>query len=329
MTLIADKIHQDTSSSLIAYLMYLVHHHPTVHARLLSELRSVFPNSTATTTNNLDPASIASSIAASPHLVNSLPYMTACIKETLRLFPPASTVRGSPSILPNNNNGQPLYVPNPDTTGAYPRPHLPLTFPGGTLATFWPIAHMIHRNPAYFPDPESFVPERFLPDETPYPDALLFNEEEGGKEAFRAFERGPRSCIGEQLAMLETKILLALVLGCGLGFVATFPGLGEVACAVSGVDREKLETGEREGRRARSTVEDSDAWEWGERGGNAKGGAVGGGGDEKEADFMDEADRIRMKKWAGRTVEGYGIYQMLKGAGKPGYGMPGRMYLRE
>lgn len=59
----------------------------------------------------------------------------------------------------------------------------------------------MHRNPKLFPDPHTFRPSRFLSPE-------LQTQTEN---AFRPFERGPRNCIGQELAMLEVKIVLLLV----------------------------------------------------------------------------------------------------------------------
>jgi cytochrome P450 len=57
-----------------------------------------------------------------------------------------------------------------------------------------------HRHPAYWPDPEAFDPARFV---------------EGHarpKGAYFPFSAGPRKCIGDTFAFLETKLLLATML---------------------------------------------------------------------------------------------------------------------
>lgn len=58
------------------------------------------------------------------------------------------------------------------------------------------------RDPSLFPSPDEFLPQRFLPDQSEF-GAIP-------KNAYRPFEKGPRDCLGQELAMLETRIVLAL-----------------------------------------------------------------------------------------------------------------------
>ena len=58
----------------------------------------------------------------------------------------------------------------------------------------------MHYNPDLFPEPSKFRPERFLP-----PNIIP-------KDAWRPFEKGPRGCMGVDLAMMEMRITLLLVL---------------------------------------------------------------------------------------------------------------------
>ena len=181
----------DTTASTIAYVFYLLHFHPTVHARLVSELDTVF-DSAATT------SSIATQIKSDPYIINKLDYTLAVLKETLRLFPPASTLRRC------GPNSTPVFFTDP-TTGQ----QLPLS--GFDI---WPIVYLVGRNERFFPQPIHFIPERFIPSLTPFATGEAENESmlftPAGKDAWRPFEKGPRSCIGEQLAMMEQRIILAL-----------------------------------------------------------------------------------------------------------------------
>ncbi|HXK19640.1 MAG TPA: cytochrome P450, partial [Polyangiaceae bacterium] len=60
--------------------------------------------------------------------------------------------------------------------------------------------YIVHRHPAHWVDPDAFRPERFL-------DAA----KERHPFAFIPFGGGPRSCIGDQVALLEAKVILAML----------------------------------------------------------------------------------------------------------------------
>lgn len=161
----------DTTSSTISYIHYLLHLHPEVHAKLKAELDAVFPPNT----------SAADALRDDAYLINKLEYSTAIIKETMRIFPPASTLRAFDRST--NPRGAESFMTDPRTLTKYP-----LDLPGTHV---WPIAHLIHRNRRFFPDPLKFIPERFIQSQTPFPDAELFTP--AGKDAYRPFEKGPRN----------------------------------------------------------------------------------------------------------------------------------------
>ena len=91
-----------------------------------------------------------------------------------------------------------------------------------TSDTIGPAVNLVGRNEKFFPEPVSFIPERFIQSQTPFPDAALFTP--AGKDAWRPFEKGPRSCIGQELAMIEPKVILALTIR-EFDFVAEFGGV--------------------------------------------------------------------------------------------------------
>ena len=192
----------DTTSSTIAYTFYLLHTHPVTVARLRAELDAVLgPSRTSPAT-----------LKASPHLLNALPYTTAVFKETLRLFPPASTLRyASP------DSG--LTLTDPKTGTKYPL----------AGCEVWPASVAIHRHERYFPRPLDFVPERFMPPSSPefgeFVDSLPGRRApDVHKDAWRPFEKGPRNCIGQELAVLETKVILALTVR-EFDFAVRFPAV--------------------------------------------------------------------------------------------------------
>lgn len=69
----------------------------------------------------------------------------------------------------------------------------------------WINLHTIQRRADLFPDPDAFIPERFLLGEDMWPP-----QKEIRKDSFRPFEKGPRACIGQELAMLEMKIIMVM-----------------------------------------------------------------------------------------------------------------------
>lgn len=164
----------DTTSSTLDYAFHLLSKNPSAVQHLRAEHRKVFGDFNLT----------ASMITENPHLLNQLPYTVAVIKETLRLFPPASSPReGEPGFFVTDEHGR--------------------QFPTeGCLV--WSVHHAVQRNPTYWPQPDSFFPERWL---VPKGDPLYPVD-----GAWRPFELGPRHCIGQQLAMTEMKIVLALTM---------------------------------------------------------------------------------------------------------------------
>ena len=104
-------------------------------------------------------------------------YMTATINEILRHRP----------VLPN---AEPRLVKQPVEIGGvrYPR--------GVALLA---NAHLLHHDPAIYPDPYAFRPERFL-------------ESPPGTYTWIPFGGGRRRCLGASFALLEMKIALRTVL---------------------------------------------------------------------------------------------------------------------
>ncbi|KAI1198749.1 cytochrome protein [Nemania serpens] len=163
----------DSTASTICYCFYLLQLHPEAMAKLRAELDTVFGSNRA---------EAASKMREHPSLLNQLPYTTAVIKESLRLFPPASAMRGG-------RTGVSLK----DARGnKYPT--------AGT--NMWILHSAVQRNPKYWPEAMNFVPERWLvgPEDPLYPP----------KGGWRPFEHGPRNCLGQTLAMLDIKITLVL-----------------------------------------------------------------------------------------------------------------------
>ncbi|XP_043939431.1 cytochrome P450 4F22 [Protopterus annectens] len=109
-----------------------------------------------------------------------LPFTTLCIKESLRLHPPVTVVarRCTEDVkLPDNR-----------------------VIPKGIIC-FLSIFGT-HHNPLVWPNPEVYDPYRFSPE----------HSHERSSHAFVPFSAGPRNCIGQNFAMSEMKVVVALTL---------------------------------------------------------------------------------------------------------------------
>ncbi len=110
--------------------------------------------------------------------VARLPYLDAVLKETFRLYPPVWMVA--------------RYAESDDVLAGYRVPRGRMLF-----VSQWTV----HRHPKLWRDPLRFDPERFLVEDPARP-----------KYAYFPFLGGPRKCIGDQLAILEAKVILAALL---------------------------------------------------------------------------------------------------------------------
>ncbi|KAL5283680.1 hypothetical protein ACFFRR_006135 [Megaselia abdita] len=110
---------------------------------------------------------------------SNLQYLERVIKESLRLYPPVPYV--SREVVKESKVGNLILGPKSDIS-----------------------IHIfdIHRDPKYYPDPERFDPDRFLP----------INTENRHPFAYIPFSAGLRNCIGQKFAMLELKSIVAAVL---------------------------------------------------------------------------------------------------------------------
>ena len=59
----------------------------------------------------------------------------------------------------------------------------------------------MHHDPRYFPDPQKFDPDRWLPERS----------QKLPRFAYFPFGGGPRQCIGNSFAMMEATLLLAAI----------------------------------------------------------------------------------------------------------------------
>jgi cytochrome P450 len=152
----------ETTSNLLSWAWYALAQHPEVEALLHSEIDRVLDGRTPTL-----------------HDLPKLPYTDMVIKEALRLYPPAWILNGRTPLEDIEVAGY--------------------TVPKGSLIFLSP--YVLHRDPRYFPEPESFKPERWT-------DGL---EKRIPRYAYFPFGGGPRVCIGNQFALMEARLVLATI----------------------------------------------------------------------------------------------------------------------
>lgn len=171
-----------TISSTIWYVAYALSEHPEALRKVRQEYNEVFRTDVEQTPHP---------IKRDPYLINKLPYTVAIIKEILRLYVPASSVRkGLPGfslqhdgkqypkeVMCNNVSTLPIRVSSIGAAIAKP--------PAGFM--IWPISHALHYSPDLWPSPTAFIPERWLVKKG---DPLF-----PIKGARRPFEFDPRHCI--------------------------------------------------------------------------------------------------------------------------------------
>lgn len=151
-----------TSGVAVSWALHLLAHHPEVAQRLRDELDRVLGDRPAPAYDEL----------------KSLDYLERVVKEAMRRYPPGPyAARELPEDLVLDD-----YLIPAGTTLMYP---------------IWAI----HLNPAYWPEPERFDPDRFTAAEA----------QRRPKFAFIPFGFGPRSCEGAALAMVEIKLMLAVL----------------------------------------------------------------------------------------------------------------------
>ncbi|KAH7138814.1 cytochrome P450 [Dendryphion nanum] len=156
----------ETTATVLSGFTYLLLSNPDVKQKLVEEIRGAF----------------SSSDDMSMEAIATLPYLNACIKETLRRYPPV--VAGLPHLTPSDGSticGQ--FVP-----------------PGTVVST----PHLaMYTSSKFFKDPLEFHPERWLGDER-YAD--------DNRAALQPFSVGARDCLGKNMAQHEMRLIAAKML---------------------------------------------------------------------------------------------------------------------
>jgi cytochrome P450 len=150
----------ETTANALAWTWYLLATHPEAKARFHEEIDRVLQGRMPSADD-----------------LQHLPYTRAIFDESLRLYPPAPAVQRK-ALTSTTVGGLPL--------------------PAGALVLIG--TYNLHRHPAFWPNPEQFMPERWLADERP-----------AARYAYLPFGAGPRACVGIHFASVEGPLLLALI----------------------------------------------------------------------------------------------------------------------
>ncbi|XP_055343484.1 cytochrome P450 3A29-like [Paramacrobiotus metropolitanus] len=153
----------ETTAITLSCMAYVLALHPLVQERLHAEIRRV----------------LAEGGEASMEQLAQMDYLDACVNETLRLFPPVTRTERQCS--------EDWYYDG-------------VKYEKGTI--FAVPVYAIHHDPAYFPDPEKFDPDRFYKQ----------NKEHIQPYTFLSFGQGPRHCIGMGFAYFEIKYAMTRIL---------------------------------------------------------------------------------------------------------------------
>ncbi|KAI1089121.1 cytochrome P450 [Rostrohypoxylon terebratum] len=210
----------DTTSTALAWAFYELSLTPHALKAVRAELDDIFGPDT-------DVSEVRARLLSpeGPDTLHNMKYISAVIKETLRLHPPAATARLSPP-------GSGLTVRAPDG-----QEHC---LDGMII---YNCETLIHRDPEIYGDSANlFVPERWLGqyDETTEKVQTDLSPHQIPTSAWRPFERGPRSCIGQEFANIELRVIIAII---ARRYDFTKVGLGEIK-----VDSSGLPAAAKEGR---------------------------------------------------------------------------------
>uniref|UniRef100_A0A286XSX5 Uncharacterized protein n=1 Tax=Cavia porcellus TaxID=10141 RepID=A0A286XSX5_CAVPO len=156
----------DTTASGLSWVLYNLAKHPEYQERCRQEVQEVLRGRESEEVEWDD--------------LTQLPFLTMCLKESLRLHPPVTGI--------SRRCTQDVVLPDGRVV------------PKG-VSCFLSIFGT-HHNPAVWPDPEVYDPFRFDPE----------NIKDRSPLAFIPFSAGPRNCIGQAFAMAEMKVVLARTL---------------------------------------------------------------------------------------------------------------------
>lgn len=162
---------EDTTANTLAWLIHLLDRHPACLQRLREEVLASLGNAAG------NPA------AFTPELMDSMPYLDACINEAMRLKPVAPFI--SVQALRDTQVADVLV-------------------PKDTM--IWGLFRHDSMSETHFAEPERFEPRRWMAEDA----ANMVSS--SAKRVAMPFGAGPRVCPGRYLALLEMKLAMSMLL---------------------------------------------------------------------------------------------------------------------
>jgi hypothetical protein len=192
---------QDTSAATLSWTLHLLSLYPKVQKRLAKEVcDALSSNNDDNNDNEKGNHNYRSYQRIRKKMVMNLPYLDAVLKESMRLYPVAPfVVRSVPDELVISGDSDIDGSDNPTRT----RTEGEVTIPKDSLACIW--IYGLHRNKKCWHRPNDFLPERWI---DPSLQKLDIGQRNG---SFMPFAAGPRNCVGQPLAQIVLRIILAKV----------------------------------------------------------------------------------------------------------------------
>ncbi len=149
----------ETTANALCWLWYLLAQNPDARERMLDEIDTVLSGRDVTLAD-----------------IPQLPWTTACLEESMRIFPPVWMIARE--------------ALRDDVVGGH-------RIKAGTTVGI--VIEHVHRDPRFWPQPERFDPSRFLPGA----------DADRPHSSYMPFGGGKRICIGRNFALLEAMMIAA------------------------------------------------------------------------------------------------------------------------
>lgn len=209
---------QDTSAATLSWTIHMLSLHPTIQEKLAAEVSSVLLDKYRhSTTNGRDDLT-----NVTKDDISKMPYLDAVIKESMRLHPVAPFVvrRLMDDIHIVGTDGKKKENKQEDVKNSSTTTTTTTTvLPKNAIACIW--IYGLHRNPLFWNRPDDFYPERWLnmgdendddddDDNNDHTKMKGLKKDVGPKVgAYMPFAAGPRDCIGQPIANIVIRTILA------------------------------------------------------------------------------------------------------------------------